>query len=348
MQYRTLGRSGLKVSELALGTMTFGWGADRAAAEALFDTYREAGGNFFDSADLYAGGESEQMLGDFVAAAGLRDRAVISTKFSFNAEAGNPNAGGNGRKNIRRALEGSLRRLRTDYVDLYLMHAWDRVTPVEEVMQTLNDLVREGKVLHIGFSDVPAWYAARAQTLAECRGWERLIAMQLEYSLVARSLEREHAPLMQATGIALTPWSPLASGFLAGKYRREGERVIGSGRVSEVQDSGNPVMEKFGKTPRNWEILAELEAVAAAWGQTPAATALAWVLGRPGVGSVLVGATRVEQLAANLAVVSRELPLELAERLERISRPEPTELELFFGDTMQEMITGGVAVEAWR
>lgn len=348
MKYRTLGKSGLKVSELALGTMTFGWGADKATSQALFDRYREAGGNFFDTADLYAGGESESLLGEFVAQAGCRDSAVISTKFSFNAEAGNPNAGGNGRKNIRRALEGSLRRLRSDYVDVYLVHAWDRVTPVEEVMQTLNDLVREGKLLHIGFSDVPAWYAARAQTLAECRAWERLSVMQLEYSLIARNLEREHLPLMRETGMALMPWSPLASGFLSGKFRREGGQLIGSGRVADVQHSGNPVMEKVGKDPRNWEILDELLQVAQSWGRTPAETALAWVLGRPGVGSVLLGATRPEQLEANLAVADLSLPAELADRLNRVSQPVPTELELFFGETMQGMIHGGVSIEAWH
>ncbi len=188
--YRTLGRTGLRVSPLGLGVMTYGWGADKQAARAMFDLYRERGGNFFDTADLYAGGESEKWLGEFVREARVRDEVVIATKFSFNAQAGNPNAGGNGRKNIFRALEGSLRRLQTDYVDLYILHAWDRVTPVEEVMSTLNDLVRAGKIRHIGLSDAPAWYAARAQTLAEAYRYEPLALLQLEYSLVSRSLER--------------------------------------------------------------------------------------------------------------------------------------------------------------
>jgi aryl-alcohol dehydrogenase-like predicted oxidoreductase len=188
--YRTLGRTGLKVSPLGLGVMTYGWGADKQSARAMFDLYRECGGNFFDTADLYAGGESESWLGEFVHESRSRDELVIATKFSFNAQAGNPNAGGNGRKNILRAIEGSLRRLQTDYVDVYVLHTWDRVTPVQEVMRTLDDLVRAGKVRHIGLSDAPAWYAARAQTITEVRGYEPLALLQLEYSLVSRSLER--------------------------------------------------------------------------------------------------------------------------------------------------------------
>ena len=203
--YRTLGRTGLKVSPLGFGVMTFGWGADKATSRQMFDQYLAAGGNFFDTADAYGNGESENMLGEFVQESKSRDRAVIATKFTFNAEKGNPNAGGNGRKNILRALEGSLRRLRTDFVDLYYLHAWDCITPVEEVMSTLNDLVRAGKVRHIGLSDVPAWYAARAQTIAELCHWEKVAALQLEYSLVSRHLEREHLGLALETGISLVP-----------------------------------------------------------------------------------------------------------------------------------------------
>src|SRR4028118_1129239 len=176
--YYTLGRSGLRVSRLALGAMTFGtesgWGADEDTARQLFNTYIDAGGNFIDTADLYTNGTSESWIGKFVAERGLRDRVVISTKFSYNAEPGNPNAGGNGRKNILRAVEGSLQRLGTDYIDLYILHTWDRITPAEEVMRTFDDLVSSGKVRHVGLSDTPAWYAARAQTLAEWRGYEPL------------------------------------------------------------------------------------------------------------------------------------------------------------------------------
>jgi aryl-alcohol dehydrogenase-like predicted oxidoreductase len=342
--YRTLGQTGLKVSPLGLGVMTFGWGADKQAAREIFDLYREQGGNFFDTADMYAGGESESWLGDFVKDAGVRDEAVIATKFSFCAQPGNPNAGGNGRKNIMRALDGSLQRLKSDYVDIYILHAWDRVTPVEEVMTTLNDLVRAGKVRHIGFSDVPAWYAARAQTLAQERGYERLALLQLEYSLVSRNLEREHIPLAAETGISIVPWSPLASGFLTGKYQRTEKGIVGSGRVFDNKNSGNPTLEKFSKREKNWEILEALISAAKEIGKTPTEVALAWVIGRPQVTSVLIGATRGEQLKLNLAAVTIELSSEIEKRLEEVSRPESTELDHFFEATMQKMIHGDVPV----
>src|SRR5579862_2696631 len=191
-EYITLGRSGLRVSPLALGTMTFGndrWGSEDAESKRIFDRYIDSGGNFLDCADGYGEGKSEEVLGRFVAEGKLRDRLVIATKFTFNAEPGNPNAGGNGRKNVYRALEGSLRRLKMDYVDLYYLHAWDIVTPVEEVVDTLTQLVRDGKIRYYGFSDTPAWYVARAQTLAEKEGKEKLVTLQLEYSLVERTIE---------------------------------------------------------------------------------------------------------------------------------------------------------------
>lgn len=343
-EYRTLGRTGLKVSPVGLGVMTYGWGADKHAARALFDLYRERGGNFFDTADMYSGGESEVWLGEFVRDTGSRDEVVIATEFSFNARPGNPNAGGNGRKNILRAIEGSLRRLQTEYVDLYMLHAWDRVTPVEEVMRTLDDLVRAGKVRHVGFSDVPAWYAARGQTLAELRGYERLAVLQLEYSLVSRSLEREHVPLAAETGISIVPWSPLASGFLSGKYQRVDGRIAGTGRVFDYKDSGNPTLEKFAKRERNWDVLEAVLGAARQLGRTPTEVALAWVMGRPQVTSVLVGATRREQLELNLSALDMDLPAEVERLLTDASRPESTELDHFFEPTMQGMIHGGVDV----
>src|SRR6516165_8164948 len=215
--YFTLGRCGLRVSRLALGTMTFGtewgWGTDKDTARQLVNTYLDAGGNFFDTADMYTNGTSETWLGEFIAEAGARDKAVISTKFSYNAEPGNPNAGGNGRKNILRALEASLKRLGTDYIDLYVLHTWDRVTPVEEVVRTLDDLVRSGKVRHVGLSDVPAWYAARAATIAQWRGYEPVSALQLEYSLAERNIENEFVGLGAEVGAGIMVWSPLASGL---------------------------------------------------------------------------------------------------------------------------------------
>jgi len=348
-EYVTLGPSGLRVSPLCLGTMTFGtgwgWGTDEAGAAALLDRYVEAGGNFVDTADLYLGGQSEEILGRLVRERGLRDRLVIGTKFGFNAQPGNPNAGGNGRKNVHRALEGSLRRLGTDYVDLYWLHAWDGTTPAEEVLDTLDGLVRAGKVRHVGLSDVPAWYAARFQTLAERLGRERLVALQLEYSLVERGIEREHVPLARELGMAVTPWSPLASGFLAGKYRREGGGVAGAGRLQAVRGSGNPVFEKF--TERNWAILDALREVAAEVGRTPAEVALAWVVAQPGVTSTLVGATRLEQLDASLAALSVALTAPQRARLDAASRPERGHPYQYFEEPFTGMVNGA-SVRAWR
>lgn len=206
-RYYTLGRSGLRVSRLALGTMTFGtewgWGADEANARRLFDAYLDAGGNLIDTADLYTNGTSETWLGRFIKDRGVRDRVVVATKFSYNAEAGNPNAGGNSRKNLIRALEGSLRRLQTEYIDLYMLHTWDLLTSPDEVIRTFDDLVRAGKIRHVGLSNVPAWYASRMQTLAEWRGCEPVSALQYEYSLVERNIEREHVPLALASGMGV-------------------------------------------------------------------------------------------------------------------------------------------------
>lgn len=342
--FRTLGRTGLKVSPLALGAMTFGWGADKETSRGLFDAYRVSGGNFIDTADLYAGGTSEEWLGEFIQATESRAEMVLATKFSFNAQAGNPNAGGNGRKNILRALEGSLRRLRTDYIDLYILHTWDQVTPVEEVASTLNDLVRSGKVRYIGLSDVPAWYASRFTTIADLRGWERPASLQFEYSLVSRSVEREHVPLARELGISITPWSPLGSGFLTGKFQRRNGQIIGSGRVVEMKDSGNPTLEKFAKREQNWTILDTLLQVAKDLGRTPAEVALAWVMSRPCVTSTLIGATRVEQLEKNVAAADVVLPQDALQRLDAISAPEPNELEHFFGDVLQSMVNGGTRV----
>src|SRR5271167_1586893 len=275
--YVTLGRSGLRVSPLSLGTMTFGtewgWGSDETQAREIFDHYVAQGGNFVDTANMYTQGKSEQMVGKFIAGKKLRDRVVLATKFTFNAEPGNPNAGVNGRKNIYQALDASLRRLKTDYIDLYWLHAWDTVTPVEEVVSTMNDLVRAGKIRHYGFSDTPAWYAARAQTLAQKEGKEPLIAMQLEYSLAERAIEREHVPAAQELGIAICPWSPLAGGFLSGKYKRETSgRGEGTGRLTTP--GGSPFM-RF--TERNWRVLDVVLEVSKQLNKPPAQVALNWV-----------------------------------------------------------------------
>jgi aryl-alcohol dehydrogenase-like predicted oxidoreductase len=344
--YFTLGRSGLRVSRLALGAMTFGtewgWGADEATARSMFDAYLDAGGNFIDTADLYTNGTSEEWIGRFVAARGARDRVVIATKFGFNAQPGNPNAGGAGRKNMLRAVEGSLKRLGTDYLDLYLLHAWDRITPVEETMRAFDDLVRSGKVRHIGFSDVPAWYAAKAATLAQWRSWEAPVALQLEYSLVERNIEREFVDLGAEAGMGLMVWSPLASGLLSGKYKPSQGGSFGEGRLQTLKGSTNPGFAKFSE--RNFRIVAALEQVAKEVNRSMAQVALNWVANRPGVASVIVGATKPAQLADNLGALDFTLPAELAQRLDAANRPEPQFPYTFFESEIQGMVHGGVAV----
>jgi len=346
MEYYTLGNTGLKTSRLALGTMTFGddwgWGADDAASRQIFDAFVEAGGNFFDTADMYTNGNSERMLGRYVRDAGIRDKAVIATKFSYNAEPGNPNAGGNGRKNIIRALEGSLERLGTDYVDLLILHTWDRVTPAEEVMRTFDDLVSSGKVRHVGLSDVPAWYAARAQTIAELRGYEKLAALQLEYSLIERNIENEFTDLATSHGMGMMVWSPLASGLLSGKYRPSEGAASGEGRLATTAGSGNPAFEKF--TKRNWAIVAELEAVSKELDRPMAQVALNWVANRPGVASVLIGATKLSQIEGNLGALDFEIPVDLRQRLDAVSEREISFPYSFFTPGMQAMLQGGAPV----
>ena len=345
--YITLGRSGLRVSPLCLGTMTFGtewgWGAEEKTSREVFDRYIDAGGNFIDTADLYTGGHSEELLGKFISERGVRDRVVLATKFTFNGDAGNPNAGGNGRKNIYRALDGSLRRLQADYIDLYWLHAWDTVTPVEEVISTLNDLVRAGKIRHYGFSDTPAWYVARAQTLAEKEGKERLVALQLEYSLVERNIEREHIPAAQELGLGITPWSPLAGGFLSGKYRRNENTGVGEGRLEIIKD--NPAFNQF--NDRNWGILDELVTVANQISKSPAQVALNWVATQPGITSTIIGATKMAQLEDNLKSIEFEIPAELRKRLDDLGALEPAHPYKIFNPEMQGMISGGTRVNPW-
>jgi aryl-alcohol dehydrogenase-like predicted oxidoreductase len=344
--YYCLGNSGLRVSPLCLGTMTFGtewgWGSDEGAARAIFTRYLEAGGNFVDTADGYTNGKSEELVGKFIRETNSRDRVVLATKFSFNGEPGNPNAGGNGRKNIMRAVEGSLRRLGTDYIDLYWLHAWDGLTPIEEVIETLDALVHSGKVRYLGLSDTPAWYLARMQTIAELRGRERICCLQLEYSLVERNVEREHIPAALALGMGVCPWSPLASGFLSGKYQRTAAGGSGSGRLEITKGSGNPVFDKF--TEKNWRVLEVLTAVAKELGRSLPQVAINWITKRRGVTSTLIGATRLEQLDDNLRALDFEIPAPMAQKLEESGRPETVFPYNFFDPRMQGMLTGGVPV----
>jgi len=345
-EFTTLGRTGLRVTPLCLGAMGFGtgwgWGADEKSSFQMLDQYLEAGGNFIDTADGYQMGQSEEIVGKYVVERKLRDKAVIATKYTFNfGNLGNPNAGGNGRKNLYRALEGSLRRLKTDYIDLYYLHAWDLITPVEEVVSTMTDLVRDGKIRYYGLSDTPAWYVARAQTLAEKDGLERCATLQLEYSLSERNIEREHIPAAQELGIGLCPWSPLAGGLLTGKYRREGDKGVGDGRLTS-----NPIFNKF--TEHNWRVLDALLDVAKQLGKAPSQVAINWLATQPGVTSVILGATKPAQLAENLASLDFSIPENLRKRLEEVGRPEAVHPYNFYTPTMQARLSGNTTVREWR
>jgi len=349
-EYVTLGRSGLRVSPLCLGTMTFGtewgWGIEEDAARAVFSRYLERGGNFVDTADMYTNGKSEEFVGKFIKDAKVRDQVVLATKFTFNAQPGNPNAGGNGRKNMYRAIEGSLRRLQTDYIDLYWMHAWDMITPVEEVVASLDMLVKAGKVRYIGFSDVPAWYVARAQTLAEQQGRERIAALQLEYSLIERNIEREHIPAAQELGIAILPWSPLAGGFLSGKYKRDGQPGTPEGRLDLQKAAGTTIFER--DTERNWKILDVLLDVSKKIGRPLAEVALNWVGTQPGVTSTIIGATKLAQVESNLSSLDFTIPAELRARLDKAGELDPTaQPYAFFSPALQARVKGNAEIRPW-
>jgi aryl-alcohol dehydrogenase-like predicted oxidoreductase len=344
--YVILGRSGLRVTRLCLGTMTFGtewgWGNSEDTARQIFNHYLDSGGNFIDTADGYTGGTSETLIGKFLRERGDRERHVIATKYSFGREPGNPNSGGNGRKNLYNALDTSLRHLQTDYIDIYWVHTWDGATPVEETMSALDDVVRAGKVRYIGFSNVPGWYLGRAQTIAELRGWTRLIALQFEYSLVERSLEPEFLPAMRELGLGLTPWSPLGGGILTGKYKRTDAGVSGDGRGAAVTE--HPVLSRQFRE-KNFRIADEVVAVAKELGRTPAQVALNWVVNRPTVDSAIIGSTKIRQLDDNLAALDFKIPAELLARLDQVSAPEiHYPYNFFYGEGMNEMVNAGTKV----
>ncbi len=315
--YVTLGNSGLRVSPFCLGAMTFGedwgWGSSVAESEQIMGRFLERGGNFIDTANVYTKGHSEKIIGDFIGRdRARRDRVVIATKFFGNLYPGDPNAGGAGRKNIVGSCEQSLRRLQTDYVDLYWMHCWDRFTPIEETMRALDDLVASGKVRYIGLSDTPAWKVAQAQTIARFRGWAPLAALQIEYSLLERTVEGELMPMALEMGLGVTPWSPLKSGVLSGKYSRESSATAKADRGKRVTSALNE---------RVFAIIDELQATARALDTTPAAVALAWVQGRTGVASTIIGARRIDQLDQNLAALDIVLSSEQVARLDTLSKP---------------------------
>ena len=316
-RYVTLGRSGLRVSPFCLGAMTFGndwgWGSTVADAEAILTRFIEQGGNFVDTANAYTKGHSEKIIGDYVRQRGLRrDQLVIATKFFANLFPRDPNAGGASRKSVTAACDESLRRLSTDYIDLYWMHLWDRFTPIDETMRALDDLVTAGKVRYIGFSDTPAWKVAQAQVTASFRGWAPLVALQIEYSLLERTVEGELIPMAQELGLGVTPWSPLRGGVLTGKYSRENVADATPGRGERVTAFLNE---------RTFTMVDELVRIAGERDTTPAAIALAWVQAQPGVDSTIIGARTMAQLESNLAGIAVTLDSAQLESLDRVSTP---------------------------
>jgi aryl-alcohol dehydrogenase-like predicted oxidoreductase len=318
MKYRLLGESGLRVSEAALGTMTFGdewgWGSPKAEAQKVYETYREAGGNFIDTANFYTGGTSEKFLGEFMQ--GHRESVVLATKYSNAAPGNDPNAAGNHRKSMMQAVEASLKRLQTDYIDLYWVHIWDGITPVEEVMRGLDDLVRQGKVLYVGISDAPAWWVAQANTLAELRGWTQFIGLQIEYSLIERTVERGIVPMAKALNLGVLAWSPLARGVLTGKYHGEGK--ADGGRMT------NEGMQEFlPEEQRTAPIISAVKSVAKQTGCSMAQVALAWLRHRTVPVIPIIGARKVSQLQDNLASLDVELSAEQLKSLDEASRIEP-------------------------
>ena len=341
MRYKLLGNSGLRVSELCLGTMTFGedwgWGSDKEESRAVFRAFAEAGGNFLDTANLYTNGTSETLVGEFVK--GDREKWVIATKYSLNTRPGDVNACGNHRKNLFQAVEASLKRLGTDYIDLLWLHLWDSLTPIEEVMRAFDDLVRMGKVLYIGISDSPAWIVSQGNTLATLRGWTPFIGLQIEYSLKERTPERELLPMAKALNIGVTAWSPLGGGVLTGKYNQPNPV---DGRLSMTD-------QPFQIFDRDLKIAETVLEIAREIGKSPAQVALNWLRNRPNSVIPIIGARKLSQLQDNLACVDFNLTGEQLQRLDNISAislgfPH----ELLASQFVRDILLGGVAAQLDR
>lgn len=329
--YVTLGRSGLRVSPLCLGAMTFGedlgWGTSVEESQQIIDRYLELGGNFIDTANFYTRSHSEKIIGDHIGRhPARRDRVAIATKFSGNLYPGDPNGGGSGRKAVISACENSLRRLQTDYIDLYWLHMWDANTPIEETLAALHDLVRAGKVRYIGVSDTPAWKVAQANVIAGFRGWEPFVGLQVEYSLLERAIEQELAPMAAEFGLGITPWSPLKSGVLSGKYTRAtaGQHAADRGALVDAFLNED-----------TYALIDELEVIAGAHKTTVASVALAWLSAQPGVSSVIIGARRLSQLDDNVRAVDVRLGADELARLDALTKPE-----FGFPTNMLEMAPG--------
>lgn len=347
--YRLLGRSGLRVSPLSLGTMTFGsdwgWGADDAEAQRIFDAYVDRGGNFIDTSVNYTNGASERLLGRFAKA--KRDRLVLSTKFTMARDPANINSGGNHRYNVVRSVETSLRQLDTDRIDLLYVHAWDFTTRPDEVMRAMDDLVRTGKVVYLGICNTPAWRVAELQTLADLRGWSPLVALQIEYSLVERTVEHELLPMAQALGLGVLPWSPLGGGILTGKYS---EADLSDDNAADVASDRKGVIASIGHlNRRSLQIADVVGEVAAELGVSRSQVAIAWTLSHPAVVSPIIGARTLAQAEDNLGALAVVLSAAQRARLETASAVPPIFPGRFIGRPMaRQLIFGTCGVDGRR
>ncbi|KAF9186192.1 hypothetical protein BGZ51_002201 [Haplosporangium sp. Z 767] len=347
--YVLLGKSGLRVSPLSLGTMTFGeewgFGNNKEACRKIFDRYYEEGGNFFDTANIYTNGDSERFLGEYIA--DKRGQCVIATKYSINpsmteALAGrhtrpNPNAGGNHRKNMVESLDASLKRLGTGYVDVLYVHLWEYRTPVQEVMRALDDVVRSGKAHYVAVSDTPSWVVSSANTMADLRGLTPFIGFQTRYNLLNRSLESDIQPMCADLGIGIVPWSVLAEGFLSGKHSKDGGNDSSSKRKGQVNSHF--------KNDKNWQILDEVKAIAKECNRTPAQVAVNWTIQKPGITSPLIGARTFEQLEDNLGALKFTLSPEQMARLDRVSDPKEWPFPQDVARNLDKFIGLGMEIE---
>ena len=338
MRYLLLGNSGLRVSEISLGTMTFGedwgWGSPKDESKKVYDAYREAGGNFIDTANVYTNGTSEAFLGEFMQ--GHRESIVLATKFTNSAPSKDPNGSGNHRKSMVQSVEASLKRLRTDYIDLYWVHIWDQITPVEEVMRSLDDLVRQGKILYAGISDAPAWWIAQANTIASLRGWSPFVGLQIEYSLTERTVERELIPMAKALNIGVTAWSPLAGGVLSGKYHANGSS-------NEGRMSGDAMQAFRHEQQRTDRVIAAMQKIAAQTGRGMAQIALAWFRDRPVPVIPIIGARRLSQLHDNLESLTLSLTPDQVKSLDDASQIDLGFPHDFYNkDMVRALVYGGL------
>ncbi len=331
MQYKLFGKSGLRVSELALGTMTFGeewgWGVGKTDSKKVFDMYSNAGGNFIDTANRYTEGTSEKYVGEFIKAD--REHFVLATKYTLFMRRDDPNFSGNHRKNMVQALDASLKRLKTDYIDLYWLHAWDYTTPEEEVLRALDDMVRAGKILYIGISDTPAWIVSRMNAIAELRGWTQFVGLQIKYSLLERTVERELLPMARKLDIAVTPWGVLDGGILTGKYNKKRDEAGRAQIYKSISD------EKL-------KIAAEVIKIAKEIGKTPSQVALNWVRQQPGVIIPIIGAKTEKQLKDNLECLKFSLNDDQLNKLDEVSKVElGFPHEFLSSDSIKDIIFGG-------